>query len=101
MVTWASADVTARKFVARFSKRRVQVVRAATTRVQKPAVFHSDCQDDEIALAIQAAEIANRNQIRAKFRSSEDLVHRISFVCIAGAVTNQLQTNFTSDLRTF
>lgn len=31
--------------------------------------FHSDCQDDEeIALAMQAAEIANRNQIRAKFR---------------------------------
>lgn len=31
--------------------------------------FQSDCQDDEeIALAMQAAEIANRNQIRAKFR---------------------------------
>ncbi|KAL6434922.1 hypothetical protein ACFW04_005232 [Cataglyphis niger] len=60
--------------------------------------FHSDCQDDEeIALAMQAAEIANRNQIRAKFRSSEDLVHRL-FVCIAG-VADQLQTNFASDLR--
>lgn len=31
--------------------------------------FQSDCQDDEeIALAMQAAEIANRNQIRSKFR---------------------------------
>lgn len=31
--------------------------------------FQSDCQDDEeIALAMQAAEIANRNQVRAKFR---------------------------------
>ncbi|XP_076643191.1 lateral signaling target protein 2 homolog isoform X1 [Halictus rubicundus] len=60
--------------------------------------FQSDCQDDEeIALAMQAAEIANRNQIRAKFRSSEDLVHRL-FVCIAG-VADQLQTNFASDLR--
>ncbi|KAJ8683602.1 hypothetical protein QAD02_019394 [Eretmocerus hayati] len=60
--------------------------------------FHSDCQDDEeIALAMQAAEIANRNKIRSKFRSSEDLVHRL-FVCIAG-VADQLQTNFASDLR--
>ncbi|XP_034189441.2 lateral signaling target protein 2 homolog isoform X1 [Osmia lignaria lignaria] len=60
--------------------------------------FQSECQDDEeIALAMQAAEIANRNQIRAKFRSSEDLVHRL-FVCIAG-VADQLQTNFASDLR--
>uniref|UniRef100_A0ABD2XHH9 Lateral signaling target protein 2 homolog n=1 Tax=Trichogramma kaykai TaxID=54128 RepID=A0ABD2XHH9_9HYME len=60
--------------------------------------FQSDCQDDEeIALAMQAAEIANRNKIRAKFRSSEDLVHRL-FVCIAG-VADQLQTNFASDLR--
>ncbi|XP_017890929.1 lateral signaling target protein 2 homolog isoform X2 [Ceratina calcarata] len=58
--------------------------------------FQSDWQDDEeIALAMQAA--ANRNQIRAKFRSSEDLVHRL-FVCIAG-VADQLQTNFASDLR--
>ncbi|XP_012287561.1 lateral signaling target protein 2 homolog [Orussus abietinus] len=60
--------------------------------------FESDRQnDEEIALAMQAAEVANRNQIRAKFRSSEDLVHRL-FVCIAG-VADQLQTNFASDLR--
>ena len=31
--------------------------------------FNSECQDDEeIALAMQAAEIANRNEVRAKFR---------------------------------
>ncbi|KAJ4450718.1 hypothetical protein ANN_02148 [Periplaneta americana] len=60
--------------------------------------FNSECQDDEeIALAMQAAEIANRNEARAKFRSSEDLVHRL-FVCIAG-VADQLQTNFAGDLR--
>ncbi|KAG8225430.1 hypothetical protein J437_LFUL004251 [Ladona fulva] len=46
---------------------------------------------------MQAAEIANRNEARAKFRSSEDLVHRL-FVCIAG-VADQLQTNFAGDLR--
>ncbi|XP_066588983.1 lateral signaling target protein 2 homolog isoform X2 [Prorops nasuta] len=60
--------------------------------------FQSDYQDDEeIALAMQAAEIANQTKIRAKFRSSEDLVHRL-FVCISG-VADQLQTNFASDLR--
>ncbi|KAK5644585.1 hypothetical protein RI129_005885 [Pyrocoelia pectoralis] len=60
--------------------------------------FNSNCADDEeIALALQAAEIASRNEIRAKFRSSEDLLHRL-FVCIAG-VADQLQTNFANDLR--
>ncbi|KAF2901962.1 hypothetical protein ILUMI_04222 [Ignelater luminosus] len=60
--------------------------------------FNSNCADDEeIALALQAAEIASRNEVRAKFRSSEDLLHRL-FVCIAG-VADQLQTNFASDLR--
>lgn len=60
--------------------------------------FNSECQDDEeIALAMQAAEIANRNEARSKFRSGEDLVHRL-FVCIAG-VADQLQTNFAGDLR--
>ncbi|XP_063236770.1 lateral signaling target protein 2 homolog [Bacillus rossius redtenbacheri] len=60
--------------------------------------FNSDCQDDEeIALAMQAVEIASRNEARSKFRSSEDLVHRL-FVCVAG-VADQLQTNFAGDLR--
>lgn len=60
--------------------------------------FNSTCADDEeIALAMQAVEIANRNEVRAKFRNSEDLIHRL-YVCIAG-VADQLQTNFASDLR--
>lgn len=58
----------------------------------------SDCADDEeIALALQAQELAARQQARSKFKSSEDLIHRL-FVCIAG-VADQLQTNFAADLR--
>ncbi|XP_060527692.1 lateral signaling target protein 2 homolog [Cylas formicarius] len=53
--------------------------------------------DEEIAMAVRAAEIANREELRAKYRSSEDLIHRL-FVCIAG-VADQLQTNFACDLR--
>ncbi|XP_071792749.1 lateral signaling target protein 2 homolog isoform X1 [Asterias amurensis] len=51
----------------------------------------------EIAMAIEAAEIAARQEMRSHFRSSSDLVHRL-FVCIAG-VADQLQTNYASDLR--
>lgn len=58
----------------------------------------SECADDEqIALALQAQELAARQQARQKFKSSEDLIHRL-FVCIAG-VADQLQTNFAADLR--
>ncbi|CAG4967616.1 unnamed protein product [Parnassius apollo] len=58
----------------------------------------SECADDEqIALALQAQELAARQQARGKFKSSEDLIHRL-FVCIAG-VADQLQTNFATDLR--
>ena len=46
---------------------------------------------------VQAAEIASRNQIRGRFKNSQDLIHRL-FVCISG-VADQLQTNFASDLR--
>lgn len=35
--------------------------------------------------------------LRSRFRSSEDLVHRL-FVCIAG-VADQLQTNYSSEIR--
>ncbi|XP_059050576.1 lateral signaling target protein 2 homolog [Achroia grisella] len=57
-----------------------------------------DCTDDEqIAVALQAQELAARQQARRKFKSSEDLIHRL-FVCIAG-VADQLQTNFAADLR--
>ncbi|KAG1667539.1 Lateral signaling target protein 2 [Nymphon striatum] len=59
---------------------------------------HSDCQDDEeIALAIQAAEIASHREVRSRFTTSRDLIHRL-FVCISG-VADQLQTNYASDLR--
>ena len=37
----------------------------------------------EIAMAIEAAEIAARQEMRSHFKSSSDLVHRL-FVCIAG-----------------
>ncbi|XP_050304691.1 lateral signaling target protein 2 homolog [Anthonomus grandis grandis] len=60
--------------------------------------FNSNSADDEeIAYAIKAVEMANREELRAKYRSSEDLIHRL-FVCIAG-VADQLQTNFACDLR--
>jgi hypothetical protein len=46
--------------------------------------YNSETNDEEeIALAIQAAEIASRNEARSRFRSSSDLIHRL-FVCIAG-----------------
>ncbi|XP_065173933.1 lateral signaling target protein 2 homolog [Atheta coriaria] len=60
--------------------------------------FSSTCVDDEeLALAMQAAEIINRCELRAKFSSIEDLIHRL-YVCISG-VSDQLQTNFASDMR--
>ncbi|KAF8792286.1 lateral signaling target protein 2 homolog isoform X1 [Argiope bruennichi] len=60
--------------------------------------YNSECQDDEeIALALQAAEIASRNKARARFKSSRDLLHKL-FVCVSG-VADQLQTNYASDLR--
>ncbi|XP_075210178.1 lateral signaling target protein 2 homolog isoform X2 [Lycorma delicatula] len=60
--------------------------------------FNSEYQDEEeVALAVRAAEAATRSEARAKFRSSADLIHRL-FVCIAG-VADQLQTNFAGDLR--
>ncbi|KAJ8316652.1 hypothetical protein KUTeg_005795, partial [Tegillarca granosa] len=60
--------------------------------------YNSDCNDDEeIALAISAAELASRNEARSRFRSSSDLIHRL-FVCVSG-VADQLQTNYAGDLR--
>lgn len=37
------------------------------------------------------------HRLRARFRSSADLIHRL-FVCICG-VADQLQTNYPTDLR--
>ncbi|XP_038219755.1 lateral signaling target protein 2 homolog [Zerene cesonia] len=55
----------------------------------------SECADDEqIALALQAQELAARHQARAKFKSSEDLIHRL-FVCIAG-VADHTGSSFDS-----
>lgn len=60
--------------------------------------YSSECHDDEeIALAIQAAELAARKEARSRFKNSADLIHRL-FVCISG-VADQLQTNYASDLR--
>lgn len=60
--------------------------------------YTSDCGDqEEIALAIEAAESASRNNVRARFKSNSDMIHRL-FVCISG-VADQLQTNFAGDLR--
>ncbi|ELT87597.1 hypothetical protein CAPTEDRAFT_179856 [Capitella teleta] len=60
--------------------------------------YSSDCHDDEeIALAIQAAELASRKEARSRFKNSTDLIHRL-FVCVSG-VADQLQTNYAGDLR--
>lgn len=53
--------------------------------------------DEEVALALQAAEVAATWRARARFSDSQDLIHRL-FVCISG-VADQLQTNYASDLR--
>jgi hypothetical protein len=46
--------------------------------------YSSESRDDEeIALAIQAAEAAARQEARSRFKSAADLIHRL-FVCISG-----------------
>ncbi|XP_042893232.1 lateral signaling target protein 2 homolog isoform X2 [Penaeus japonicus] len=60
--------------------------------------YNSGAEDDEeVALALQAAEVAATWRARARFSDSQDLIHRL-FVCISG-VADQLQTNYASDLR--
>lgn len=50
--------------------------------------YNSDCPDDEeIALALQAAEIAFHNELRCRFKSTDDLIHRL-FVGISGELFN-------------
>lgn len=52
--------------------------------------YNSESNDDEeISLAVQAAELASRKEARARFRSSSDLIHRL-FVCISGELTERL-----------
>lgn len=46
--------------------------------------YTSDSQDDEeIQLAVKAAAVASKKEIRSRFHSSSDLIHRL-FVCISG-----------------
>jgi len=46
--------------------------------------YTSACHDDEeIAMAIQAAELAARQEARSRFKNTSDLLHRL-FVCISG-----------------
>ncbi|KAI5713533.1 hypothetical protein M8J76_000926 [Diaphorina citri] len=60
--------------------------------------YNSEYQDEEeIALAIKAAKITNREEEDAKYGSRENMIHRL-FVVIAG-VADQLQSNFAGDLR--
>ncbi|KAK7076547.1 Lateral signaling target protein 2 [Halocaridina rubra] len=60
--------------------------------------YNSGADDDEeVALALQAAEVAATWRARARFSDSQDLIHKL-FVCISG-VADQLQTNYASDLR--
>ncbi|XP_042229640.1 lateral signaling target protein 2 homolog [Homarus americanus] len=60
--------------------------------------YNSGAEDDEeVALALQAAEVAATWRPRARFSDAQDLIHRL-FVCISG-VADQLQTNYASDLR--
>ena len=48
----------------------------------------SDTNDDEeIALAIQAAEAAARHEARARFSNSSELIHKL-FVCVSGKKKN-------------
>jgi len=46
--------------------------------------YSSECHDDEeIALAIHAAEMTARHEARSRFKNTADLIHRL-FVCISG-----------------
>ncbi|XP_043925247.1 lateral signaling target protein 2 homolog isoform X2 [Protopterus annectens] len=57
-----------------------------------------NCTDLEIIKrAVQIARRVARQEIRSRYRSSSDMIHRL-FVCISG-VADQLQTNFASDMR--
>ncbi|VEN52635.1 unnamed protein product [Callosobruchus maculatus] len=72
-----------KKGAPRRTKEAVEEDASSTGSSSDTSSFNSNCVDDEeLALAMQAAEITNRNEIRAKYRSSEDLLHRL-FVCIA------------------
>lgn len=56
-----------------------------------------ELNDEEVALALQAAEVTAAWRARSRFSDPHDLIQRL-FVCISG-VADQLQTNYASDLR--
>lgn len=62
----------------------------STSSTSSTSSTNSDSESQEVTLALRTAG-------RMKFKSTENLLHRL-FVCIAG-VADQLQTNFASDLR--
>ncbi len=53
--------------------------------------------DDMMMTGTREMSASRKEELRSRFRSSQDLVHRL-FVCIAG-VADQLQTNYPSDVR--
>uniref|UniRef100_A0A1I7TIE6 FYVE-type domain-containing protein n=2 Tax=Caenorhabditis tropicalis TaxID=1561998 RepID=A0A1I7TIE6_9PELO len=80
------------------------VQRAADKEKCKPMEGHLDSKrksekNGKTIIPMQGdprAQVDPKN-LRSRFRSSEDLVHRL-FVCIAG-VADQLQTNYSSEIR--
>ncbi|KAF2344500.1 FYVE zinc finger [Trinorchestia longiramus] len=72
---------------------------SSSTSSDAGAAFSEDDElnDEEVALALQMAEVATAWRVRARFPDPRDLVQRL-FVCISG-VADQLQTNYASDLR--
>lgn len=56
--------------------------------------YTSDSQDDEeIQLAVKAAAVASKKEIRSRFHSSSDLIHRL-FVCISGRTLDTIKTYY-------
>ncbi|KAH8417834.1 hypothetical protein KR222_006718, partial [Zaprionus bogoriensis] len=82
------------------SKRCSQDERCETTSAEEQRVEHGQASADTSTASSLSDDVslAMRNTTaRLKFKSTENLLHRL-FVCIAG-VADQLQTNFASDLR--
>ncbi|VDM98789.1 unnamed protein product [Thelazia callipaeda] len=72
---------------------------ASSYRILSPA-YHKTSMKDRETLKIELSSTTcppDPCLLRARFRSSADLIHRL-FVCISG-VADQLQTNYPTDLR--
>ncbi|XP_014341818.1 lateral signaling target protein 2 homolog isoform X2 [Latimeria chalumnae] len=59
--------------------------------------FNAFCDPRLRKQTVQQVREAIKAEIRSRYRSRSDMIHRL-FVCISG-VADQLQTNFASDLR--